>query len=67
MGNMTPHSSGDACSKILNFCPIIKIKLGIRIVQVKVLKVLNDDGEDVTGVGGEAVAVLAAILLTPPL
>ena len=36
-------------------------------MQVKVLKVLNDDGEDVPVVGGEAVAVLAAILLTPPL
>ena len=58
--------SGVSCIKILNFCPIIKIKLGIRIVQVKVLKVLND-GEDVPAVGGEAVAVLAAILLTPPL
>ena len=60
-------SSGVSCIKILNFCPIIKIKLGIRIVQVKVLKVLNDDGENVPAVGGEAVAVLAAILLTPPL
>ena len=67
MGNMTPHSSGDACTKIVNFSPLIKIQLGIRIVQVKVLKVLNDDGEDVPVMGGEAVAVLAAILLTPPL
>ena len=33
---------------------------------MKVLKVLND-GEDVPVMGGEAVAVLAAILLTPPL
>ena len=58
--------SGVSCIKILNFCPIIKIKLGIRIVQVIVLKVLND-GEDLPVMGGETVAVLAAILLTPPL
>ena len=66
LGNMTPHASGVSCIKIPNFSPIIKIQLGMLIVQVKVLKVLND-GDDVTVVGGEAVAVLAAILLTPPL
>ena len=66
LGNMTPHASGVSCIKIPNFSPIIKIQLGMLIVEVKVLKVLND-GDDVTVVGGEAVAVLAAILLTPPL
>ena len=65
-GNMTPHASGVSCIKIPNFSPIIKIQLGMLIVEGKVLKVLND-GDDVTVVGGEAVAVLAAILLTPPL